>query len=325
MLQNDEAVRPLDRPGSSTAPFVVGMDVGGTKIRAASARLDGTIVAEIEAATRTDGAAVVDQIVEIARAVSIVGSPQAVTVGVPGAVDGLGHLITRANNLPALGVAGVADSLRRALGVPTVFDNDVNIAALGEWRAGGRPAGTHVTLALGTGIGMGIVVDGSVLRGKNGAAGEIAELPFGGRAPFPAEIGTAMLESTVSTPGLLRLFHELGGRGCETGEQLLSAVLAGDGAACGALRSYAREVARAVITVRAILDPVAIVLTGGLGSQPQVRDNVAEWLTLAGVPTEVLHTSPLGDRSGVVGALQLATDLARRSPESLDGPAVVSR
>jgi glucokinase len=296
---------------------VVGADVGGTNIRAAAALLDGTIVAETQVRTDPQGTAVIRQIADL---VGVAGAAAglhrkdllAVALGVPGVPEPVTGRVRCIPNLPALSEGTTA--LTSALGVPTVFENDVNAAALGEWRTAGCRVGIMTAIALGTGIGMGIVIDGHLLRGQYGAAGEIADLPFGGSIfSAPATEG-GMLESVVSTAGLLRVHRRLGGSPeLADGAQVICAAQAGNRQAVTAVRIYTRYVARAITAVRAVLDPGTITLTGGIGSEPVILDSIREWLSLTEVPPELVVAGVLGARSGVVGATHLAIDAALRA------------
>jgi glucokinase len=301
---------------------VVGADVGGTKIRVAAALPDGTIVAETKVPTDPQGTAVIRQIADLVDAVGAAAALHrkdllAVALGVPGVPDPVTGLVRRIPNLPALSDGTTA--LISALGVRTVFENDVNAAALGEWRSAGRRDGVMTAIALGTGIGMGIVIDGHLFRGQYGAAGEIADLPFGSNIFSKSSAVAAqggMLESVVSTAGLLRIHRRLGGSpALADGAQVICAAQAGSRQAVTAVRVYTRYVARAITAIRAVLDPGTITLTGGIGSEPVILNGIREWLSLTGVPPGLVVAGVLGARSGVVGATHLAVEAALRASD----------
>jgi glucokinase len=296
---------------------VVGADVGGTKIRVAAGLLDGTIVAETQVPTDPQRMAVIRQIADL---VDVVGAAAglhrkdllAVAVGVPGVPDPVTGRVRRIPNLPALSDGTTA--LASAIGVRTVFENDANAAALGEWRSAGCRDGVMTAIALGTGIGMGIVIDGHLLRGQYGAAGEIADLPFGGNIFSAAAIRGGMLESVVSTAGLLRVLRRLGGSPeLVDGAKVICAAQTGNGQAVTAVRVYTRHVAKAIMAISAVLDPGTITLTGGIGSEPVILNGIREWLSLTGLPPGLVVAGVLGARSGVVGATHLAIEAALRA------------
>lgn len=293
----------------------LGFDIGGTKIRGALADQNGLILAEERIPTAAHTANTINRVINLcdsllAKAERSREDLSAAVVGVPGVHDQAADTIRDIPNVPELAVPGAIDTLSRRLGIPIAVENDANLAALGEWVAFGKPAGSLATLALGTGIGLGVVIEGSILRGDHGAAGEIASLPVGEQA-FVHKSRDGILESVVSTAGLLRLYEAAGGRAmAKNGADIFDAVRMGDKSAESAAQQYCREVARAVLSTKAVIDPGRIVLTGGIGSEPLLRPLVAAWVERSGVSAGFLVDSILGERAGIVGAVQLALGVA---------------
>jgi hypothetical protein len=168
---------PIVYEHNPSAAHVVGIDLGGTTVLAGVADLSGRVLAEIEAPTSTDGGqAVVRQLATLAKEVARQARVpwrrvDAVSVGSPGvaATDGTMEL---ASNVAGLGSTPLASELRRALRLPVAVDNDVNMAALGELQVGvAQKCRTFALLAIGTGVGLGLVVDGRLARGARGGAG----------------------------------------------------------------------------------------------------------------------------------------------------------
>src|SRR4051794_20231647 len=171
------------------AAVVLGIDLGGTKLHAALANLVGTVLAEaVEPTDARGGTHVVAQIGAMAKRLLKEASRRgqtlsAAAMGCPGVVDPRTGAIEIAPNIPGLNEMDVVAALERRLGCPTRIENDVNLAAKGEqWQGSCRDVQPFVLVALGTGIGMGIVADGRLVRGARGAAGEIAYLPLGADA-----------------------------------------------------------------------------------------------------------------------------------------------
>ena len=314
--------RPLGYEHNPQAAYVIGVDVGGTKTAAAVADLSGGIKAESEVATSKEGgAAVVGQIVEIARAIARqAGIPwsavDAIAIGTPGvqAADGAIHL---AENIPGLDGVKLASAVRSRLRVPVLLENDVNLAALGEHAAGAAQGrSSFVLLSIGTGLGLGIVLDGHLVRGARGAAGEVAYLPIGGdpysksgrrRGAFElAAAGSAithMLVEELTTP---RTASTTTLTRSSTARDVYEAAAARDTIALQVVRRHARLVALGLLAVVALLDPEVVVLAGGIGSNP---------LTLSTLRDEVRRTTPwpltlesaeLGGRAGLIGAVHHA-------------------
>ncbi len=185
------AARPAREAGEAgrsaqVAGVVLGVDLGGTKMRAAFADLHGGILAEVVEPTAHGSAEqVVAQVAaaHVALAATAGVAPGAVLaagLGLPLAVDPRTGESWSFHNVPGLGGVAAGDAFRHALGMPLAFDNDANCAAIGEGRAGAAVGlADYAVIAIGTGIGSGIVAGGRLLRGVHGGAGEIAFLPLG--------------------------------------------------------------------------------------------------------------------------------------------------
>ena len=303
---------------------VVGVDLGGTKLSAALADLDGTVLRERTVPTDPlGGRQVIGQIVGLARELAEAeglepDSLRALALGSPGALDRTTGVMAFAPNIPSFGDLDVAKEITAELGVDVVVDNDVNTAALGEqWAGHGRDRSDFVFIAVGTGIGMGVVIGGVLRGGANGAAGEIAYLPLG-TDPFDrANQVKGALEEAAGGEGLARRYALHSGPAPETrtGSQsalrhgvpeIFAAAAAGDARAAAVLDEEARLIALTIRTVTAVLDPELAVLGGGIGSRVELLEPVREWLgALTDQPVPVV-VSELGPRAGLLGAVALA-------------------
>src|SRR5258707_6396213 len=163
--------------------YCFGADLGGTKLAAAMADARGRIVAELtEPTDRRGGAYVAEQIAacadKLAQAVGIeVTRTRHVMVGVPGAIDPRTGRVSQIPNIAGLQDFDVLGYLRGRFGPDVAIENDVNLAMLGE-QALGCASGCHnaAFLALGTGVGLGLLIDDKLFRCARGAAGEIRGL-----------------------------------------------------------------------------------------------------------------------------------------------------
>jgi glucokinase len=166
--------------------YSIGVDLGGTNLRAAAIDADGKVLARISCPANYSAGP--EQVAgEIARAVDSVrqqiGSLDllGVGIGVPGYIDIEAGIILGAANLPGFTGFPVRDRIQQHLGTPIILENDANAAALGEmWMGAGKNVKDLILLTLGTGIGGGIVIDGKVVHGFRGMAGE-----FGHMTVFP--------------------------------------------------------------------------------------------------------------------------------------------
>ncbi|HXB72757.1 MAG TPA: ROK family protein [Candidatus Acidoferrales bacterium] len=164
------------------AEYTIGIDLGGTNLRAAAIDRSGKMLDKISGATNfTEGREAV--LSDIVSAISKLREKHGadgfggIGVGVPGFIRIKEGLITNSNNLPYLENVPVRDEISRRLGTRVILENDANAAALGEkWIGAGRDVDDLVLLTLGTGIGGGIISGGRVLRGFVGMAGEVGHI-----------------------------------------------------------------------------------------------------------------------------------------------------
>ena len=306
---------------------LIGIDLGGTKIEvAALARGDGRVLLRERVATPVgdyDGTvAAISALVQ--RATAALGTgPLPVGVGIPGCASPATGLVKGANSTVLIG-RPLRDDLERAVGAPVRLANDANCLALSE-ATDGAGAGAEVVFAviLGTGSGAGIAVNGRVLTGPNGLAGEWGhnELPWAGPADphwacYCGQVGC--IETLVAGPGLAR---DHGGPGQPSAVQIAAAAAAGDPRAQATLARHAERLARALSQVINLLDPDVIVFGGGLSRMEHLYTEVPRlWsrhVFAAGAEGQPLRTrlrpAQHGDSSGVRGAAWLGqADESRR-------------
>lgn len=243
--------------------------------------------------------------------------PAAVAVGLPAPVASGGE-VGLVVNLPALSEVPIRRVLEEELAVPVVLENDVNLAALAEHRRG-RTRGVEdmAFIAVGTGVGMGIVVGGRLVRGGRGGAGELGWLPMGvervGRDPH--ELGP--LEAVAGGAGLARRWAAHTGQRA-SGRDVFTAAAGGDPAALALLDEQAEALAMGIRAVQALLDPELIVLGGGIGSRSDVFARVQFALAAHGVAAPDLELSALGPRAALVGAVEAAVDAVQDDLASVE-------
>ena len=161
------------------ADYTIGIDLGGTNLRAAAIDHSGNMLEKISGKTNfAEGreAVISDIVSEISKLRAKYGAPglAGIGVGVPGFIRMKEGLITNSNNLPYLENVPVRDIVSDRLGARVILENDANAAALGEkWIGAGRDVDDLVLLTLGTGIGGGIIANGRIVRGFVGMAGEL--------------------------------------------------------------------------------------------------------------------------------------------------------
>jgi glucokinase len=164
------------------AEYSIGVDLGGTNLRAAAVSQDGRISNKISGHTdlKAGRDAVIGDIVSsINELKELCGTDRlaGVGIGVPGFIAMEQGIIVNSNNLPEFNGFPVRDDIERRLGTPIFLENDANAAALGErWAGAARDIDDLVLLTLGTGIGGGIIAHGRVVHGTDGMAGEIGHM-----------------------------------------------------------------------------------------------------------------------------------------------------
>ena len=301
------------------AAFVLGIDLGGTKLHVALADLQGATVAEsIEPTTGEGGAAVVAQIGRMTDALLQRADVSAQrlrggVMGSPGIVDQGSGCIMIAPNIAGLDKLDMRAALRARLGIDIGIENDVNLAAIGEhWRGNCGRARSFAFIAVGTGIGMGIFADGHLVRGARGAAGEIAYLPLGGD-PYDARglrLGT--LETSIASAGIIARYAGLGGSAGSTVRDVFDR-LETDEAARITIDEVGRLITTAILAVHAILDPELVILGGSIGARPELKQRIDAYLERCMREPVRIELSALGNRATLIGAIGSAIDLLHRS------------
>jgi N-acetylglucosamine kinase len=299
-----------------------GIDIGGTKIELVA--YTGTL-AEVHrervATPGTDIAAFVRAIEGlVARADAALGQRAPVGIGLPGVIDSAtGRQLS--SNVPALNGRQVAHTLQQALGRPVAIGNDCQCFALSEARGGAADGLPSMFGAIiGTGAGGGYCVDGKLLRGLNGVAGEWGHwsipaslLALYGLPVYDCPCGKrGCLERYVSGPGMSRLHAHFGGDGA-TPAAIVARGNAGDALAGRVLEVHVDLLGHALASVVLAYDPHAIVLGGGLSQLAhlyrQLPGAVQRHL-LRGVQVPPILPPRFGDAGGVRGAALLARQLA---------------
>ena len=313
-----------------TAGHVVGIDIGRSRIRVALADLEGTIRGRREVRNEVDGTTGPEPIVATATRLAREVVAEAgldwsqvvhTVVGTPGVFDAASNEVRYAGSLPGWGRTGVVDSLRRELGTELSVHNDANLAALGEYVFGaGRDCPLLVFLMVGTGIGAGIVVDGKLFAGANGAAGEVGYLPFEGAATAdPATPASpepyyqrGMLDAAAGGSAVTALAAAAGMSVSGGPKEVFDAARSGDAAARDAVRAEATRLAHAVAAIAAMLDPAMVILGGGVGDNADLLlDPIYESLAALTPLRPPIVPSALGGDAVLIGAIATALGTAR--------------
>ncbi len=293
----------------------IGIDLGGTKTEIIALDADGAERLRARRPTPAgDYAATLRQIAEMVTAAEAeLGQQGSVGIGLPGSISPATGLMRNANST-CLNGQPLKRDIEALLQRPVAISNDANCFALSE-AADGAAAGAASVFGviIGTGTGAGLVVDGKVVGGHNGVAGEWGHNPL--PWPQPDEYpGPACwcglrgcIETWLSGPGFARDFEQATGRQLRA-EEIVAAAGAGDAEASAALERYHSRLARGLAHIINIFDPEAIVLGGGMSNIRSLYEHVPQ-LWGQHVFSDCVATRLLppryGDSSGVRGAAWL--------------------
>ena len=308
--------------------LAVGVDLGGTKIAAGLVDENGTVCSEVRRETPEGPEAVVDAIVDALAELGADARDLPIGIGAAGFVDAARRTVLFAPNLRWSEVP-LADAVSARTGCGVVLENDANAAAWAEARFGAGTGGASMVLVtVGTGIGGGIVLDGSLVRGGFGMAGEFGHLPLvqGGRPCGCGQKGC--WEQYASGSALTRAAQELvsggtaaaaalraacgGDPGALQGADVQAAAADGDPAAISLLADTGHWLGAGMAAVAAVLDPGVIVVGGGVVANGDLllepaRTEFRRRLPAAEHrPVAEIHPAQLGPAAGMVGAADLA-------------------
>jgi predicted NBD/HSP70 family sugar kinase len=292
---------------------VLGIDLGARYLTAALGDISGRVVAEAaEPTDRRGGSWALEQIARLTDRLARDNHThpsriRSIVLGAPGVVNPKTGAIDLAPNITGLGHLNVVELLSEKLASPVRVENDINLALLGEiWHGCAQNLANVALLSLGTGVGLGLCINGQLIRGENGAAGEIAYLPIGGD-PLRAESRVqGCLEYQIGAAGVMRRYLERGGPAVDSVSEVFERAQAGDLLAADVIDETARLTAMAAATVIAVIDPQLLIMGSSVGARPEFAGKVARVLSQLLPRTVEIRTSTLGKRAGVVGALSVA-------------------
>ncbi|MDO5154645.1 MAG: ROK family glucokinase [Eubacteriales bacterium] len=275
--------------------YVLGADIGGTTVKLGFFTVEGELLDKWEIPTRkedggtyilTDVAESMGQKLEEHNVTKdeVVG----VGIGVPGPVKDDGTVL-RCVNL-GWGVFNVEEEFQKIFGLPVKVGNDANMAALGEmWQGGGKGYQSIVMVTLGTGVGGGIIINGKMLSGANGAGGEIGHICVDEEETETCGCGNkGCLEQYTSATGVARITQRMLSatdkasklRDLETvtAKDVFDAAKEGDALALEIVEKHGKILGKALASVACVCDPEAFVIGGGVSRAGSILiDAVAKY------------------------------------------------
>lgn len=307
--------------------FVIGVDIGATNLRLALADWSGAIVARWSAATIgiREPEAIVRLICAGVDALLLERNClrdelKAIAAGAPGITDADSGVVIATSYLMGWRDVPLRDLLEAELGAPAFVDNDVNMAAFGEYSAGSASGiDDFVFLAIGTGVGAGIVLSGEVFRGQGWLAGEVGYMLVPGTEVTTIEEDRpGALEETVGGEGIRsRWQRRWNTEGTAlpreaTATQIFDGALAGDAMAQEQLGLVSRTLAYAIYNLSLVLNCPLFVLGGSVGLHPALRHATGAVLSQINARVQPsISPSSLGTEAQLYGAIFRAIAVAK--------------
>lgn len=301
--------------------YVFGADIGGSAVRVALADLSGMIIGRWRTSVKAGRSP--DAIVQaIATGIEFLRSEYQIApkkmlelaVGAPGITNAQAGRVLSAPNLNGWQDVPLRDLLQAKTGIATTVENDVNLAALGEsWCGVAKGVRNFVFLAIGTGVGAGIFINGHLHHGADWSAGEVGYLMISGLPSGPLAVDhPGALENVIGGMGIEAAWEasrKNGGRPpCAT--EIFDRAAAGDADAARILAHTAEHLATAIVNMGLVLDMSLVVLGGGVGNHRGLQEATAAVLAKNQFARPKLMVSSLSGDAQVQGAVWLALQAA---------------
>ena len=329
-----EATSTGGRPPSTfafdpAARIVLGVDLGATHARIAVTDLAGEPITHVDEplAIAEGPDRVLTWVAETGNKLVIQAGRRmdelaGVGIGLPGPVDhGTGQPVNPPI-MPGWGGADVPAMLHARLGVPVMVDNDVNIMALGEHRTMAPDVDDLLFVKVATGIGAGLIMDGQLRRGAQGAAGDLGHVTVPGAGEIPCRCGNTGCLEAVAGGGAIAARLREGGATVASTYEIVDLVRSGDVAAGQAVRQAGRDIGTVLAASVSLLNPARIVVGGILaGAGEHLLAGIREVVYQRSLPLATQHLritpSEAGPQAGVVGAATLVIE-QYLAPSSID-------
>ncbi len=308
--------------------YCFGVDVGGTTVKLGIFNTNGDLLEKWEIPTVTEdngkqilpdvAASILDKMKErdILRE-----EVEGVGIGAPGPIDSEGTVYGAVNL--GWGTFSVKNELQSLLNIRVEAGNDANVAALGEmWKGGGQGYDNLVAVTLGTGVGGGIIVEGKILAGANGAGGEIGHIHVEDKEVEPCNCGNCgCLEQYTSATGVVRLTKRrlqssdmpsiLRDRDI-TAKDVWDAVKAGDPLAVQVAEEFGQYLGKTLASIAGVVNPEIFVIGGGVSKAGSVlldyiQKNYIKYV-FRGSRGALFALATLGNDAGIYGAAKLVLE-----------------
>lgn len=304
----------------------IGIDLGGTNIAAGVVDGDGKIIAKASVPTlaKRPTEEIAADMARLSETVSKkagckLSDIASIGIGVPGTVDDESGRVVYACNVPMENTP-LVDMLHRYIDKPIRLENDANAAALGEYTVNGNGAKSFVFITLGTGVGGGIILDGKIYRGFNGAGGELGHMTLVSGGIECACGKKGCWEQYASVTALVRqtkavmetrpesIMHEIvKNYGKVSGRTAFEAAKKGDAAGLAVVEQYLEYVADGLVSIVNIFQPERVLIGGGISKEGDyllnpVREFVNKYDYNRYMPKTEIAIATLYNDAGIIGA-----------------------
>ena len=310
--------------------YVFGVDIGGTTVKLGFFDVEGNLLDKWEIPTRTEGEgshilpdiadSIQAKIAEKNIATEVIAG---VGVGAPGPIDSDG-VIHKAVNL-GWGTFNVCETMEEILHMPVRAGNDGNVAAMGEmWKGGGQGYDNVVMVALGTGVGGGIIVDGKILTGATGAGGEVGHIHVENEETEVCGCGNkGCFEQYTSATGIARLARKRLAESDKdsvlrqvenvTAKDVFDAVKEKDSLAMEVAAEFGKYMGEGLAMIACVVNPEVIVIGGGVSKAGEVLIDYVkphyERTVFHGSRNAKFALATLGNDAGIYGAAKMVLDI----------------
>lgn len=292
-------------------------DIGGTFIKYAIINSNGEIILKNKIPTPDNDCknTIPNLIIQRTKLMREDYEIHGIGISTAGIVDPESGLITLAPNLQGYDGANMIEDIQTGTGLKVAIENDVNAAAIGEmWKGSAKGRNTFVCITIGTGVGSGIVINGKVIKGANGAAGELGHIIINedGEKCNCGKIGC--YERYASTSAFIRNYLQGVKDESITGEEIMNRVDRGEPWAIEVYNKFLDNITTGIVSLVHLLDPGLIVIGGGISAQgerffKEIRNRFSERaLSIYTKNTQIVQAELIND-AGIYGAAYLALSI----------------
>lgn len=294
--------------------YYVGIDLGGTNVRVAKVDETGKIIQEFKEASEVHNGKelLVKKMIRMVQSLDNYQECLGVGCAVPGPVDKVKNVMTMSTNIPGFAYYEFARIMSERLNMPVYLDNDVNAAALGEAILGaGKNDAIVYYVTISTGIGGGLVINQKVHGGRNGYAGEVANIVIDRNREKHNHLNIGAVENEASGLAIIKKASSLYNRPFDSAKELFDLALAGDLKAKNLVDDMAFDIALMLSSVAHVVDPHIFIFGGGVMKSkdvffPKVHEHFKK--LVHDKMSDVKFTVAELEEPGLVGAAMLVKE-----------------